>query len=660
MRFDSDEIYLLYQINHIRITKKQAETIFLFTEGWPIEINALLISGVNIPSKSMPQDQLESFLKIQVWDTWDENIRNFILGTIVEEELTERICNELLGITDSGNMLELLLSRGCFLYRRSNGSYCFHKLFREFLLKQFHEQTKEYCEDKFRLAGEFYLKQKDFYRALERFSNIQNFEYIAQCFDLLEEIDRAGFDTERVMLAVRDDLNEEIAEQYPYLFFMMAFTARNDGRIEDFKRFADLYYANYSRVIERNPELAHNIFFLYIMDYRFTIEDITRMASGGQSNVDFQGVRGSATAYFPLYHRSFRDFSEVGLAGIDNGMEIINQTLGALLGEEREMVIECLRAGLYYERGELLHAQELSLLAAAKIRNSFVPESKFCALMLLLSVDYALHQFEQADIIQQEIRLMIENEKAFYLQFNFDAVICKNLLYSGDVNIAQTWLKSHDAVIGGHLTFFHLNGNFTAARAHITCGSFDKAIILLHEIYNFCSQMGRYLDIIESEILLAIAYWKKKRGYQKTALSYLEDAIKIAQPFEYEQIFISEGAELESMLSRLKSRMVRSDYKGEIFGPFVKKLYIGVAQQALYSKGLTGGRVENSLQFTKQQKKVMRLLCDGYSYRQIGETLGIQFSTVRSHVELIYKKLDVSGVKDAIIKIRELNALGDE
>lgn len=660
MRFDSEEICDLYRGSRIRITKQQAEAILRYTEGWPIEISALLLSGVNVLNKSMPPAELEVFLKTQVWETWDEPSRAFMLATSVEEELTAELCGRLTGRPDSGEVLEDLLSRGAFLVKRSNESYRFHKLFREFLQKQFQCCSKEYRQGQYRLAGDYYLEREDFYRAIERFSQVGDPGRIARCFDLLERIDRAGFDTERVMKAVKEHVEEPAAEEYPFLFFMMAFTARNEGRIEDFKRYADAYYANYSRVVERNPELAHNIFFLYLMDPRYTMQDIARMAGGAPGGASLQGVRGSATSYFPLYHRSYRDFSELALFDLDAGIAAMDRMLGALLGGERAMLVECVRAGLTYEKGELPRAKELSLSAASKMQDGFAPESKFCVLVLLMDIDYAMGQPEEAGRIQREIQAMIETDRAYCLQFNFDAVTAKHRLSSGDTAAAQAWLNAHDTKIDAQAEFFRLYGLFTTARAHIAAGNFDRAVILLQKIAALCSAMKRPLDVIEAEILLSICRWKKKRGSQRAALEHLERAVEAAQPFGYEQVFINEGAELESMLSRLKTRTARSDYRGTLSGTFVKRLYLGAVQRAARGKGLTGGRVEENLRFTQQQKRVMKLLCEGCSYRRIGETLGIQFSTVRSHIELIYKKLDVSGAKEAVLKIQELQVLENE
>lgn len=659
MLFDVNEVCTLFKSKDTAVTKRQAETILAFTEGWPIGIGALLLSEGQLPAENKPQDWLESFLKSQVWEAWDEESRKFMLDICMEDELSESLCNALTGREDSHEVLERLMAEGAFLSRQRNGTYRFHRIFREFLRKRFIAENKEYKERQIRISGEWYMKQKDFYHASERFSEIKDYVQIASCFDLLEQMDRAGFDAEHVMRVVRNVLDEEIAVRYPYLFYMMAYTARNEGKCEEFMTYADQYYHNYPRIVERNPELAHNIFFLYTMDFRFTLQEISKMADRVQTNITFQGVRGSATLYFPFYHRSYRDFSEILPGDIDERVAVLDQTLGGLLGEERVMLIGCIRAGLYYEQGRLQQAQEAALLAAAKMQQEFAPESKFCAMMLLLSINHALQQAEQEEMVKRDIQQMIERDKVFYLQYNFDAVATRNRMYLGDTVAAGKWLEDRGSDVYGQVDFLRLTGHFTTAKALLTVGNYDQAVILLNKILEMCQTMNRPADVIEADILLAAAFWKKKRGSHKKALYYLEDALKTAQPLGYEQLFINEGAELEGMLSRLKTLAMRSDYAGCLSGIFVKKLYIRAAEQTQRSKSPAGTAAGQSISFTKRQKQVMKLMCEGYSYRKIAEKMDIKFSTVRSHIELIYRKLDVSDMKEAILKIRRLHILDE-
>jgi LuxR family maltose regulon positive regulatory protein len=345
---------------------------------------------------------------------------------------------------------------------------------------------------------------------------------------------------------------------------------------------------------------------------------------------------------------------------IDKGMVALEKVIGPLLGDEREMLVECACAGLYYERGELFRAHALALSAITKIRDDFVPESRFCVMMTLAAINYAMRQFDQAESIFADIWQMIEEKKAFYLKFNFEAMICQYRLSAGDPLSAHNWLDTGGTNIYGHLSYFRLYGHFATARAYIVLGEFDKAIILLRKIIELCGKFRRTIDIIESEVLLSIALWKKRRGHQKEALVHLGNAVDTAYPYGYTQVFINEGAELLSILAKLKNRTIQRDYAGTVSGTFIKMLYLRVAEQAQYGEGLTAGRPGKTLQFTQRQKCVMELLCRGCSYKEAAEKLGIKYSTVRSHIELIYKNLDVSDEKEAVLKIRSLHILDKE
>jgi RNA polymerase sigma factor (sigma-70 family) len=43
---------------------------------------------------------------------------------------------------------------------------------------------------------------------------------------------------------------------------------------------------------------------------------------------------------------------------------------------------------------------------------------------------------------------------------------------------------------------------------------------------------------------------------------------------------------------------------------------------------------------TPREKEILRLMAQGYTYRQIADTLGISPRVARTHVERIRKKLD--------------------
>lgn len=61
-------------------------------------------------------------------------------------------------------------------------------------------------------------------------------------------------------------------------------------------------------------------------------------------------------------------------------------------------------------------------------------------------------------------------------------------------------------------------------------------------------------------------------------------------------------------------------------------------------------RQERDNLLTQRERDVLEQLCEGKSYRSIGDTLFISQDTVRSHIKSIYKKLEVNSKSEAVAK----------
>jgi LuxR family maltose regulon positive regulatory protein len=181
--------------------------------------------------------------------------------------------------------------------------------------------------------------------------------------------------------------------------------------------------------------------------------------------------------------------------------------------------------------------------------------------------------------------------------------------------------------------------------------------LFLKKLEFLCEQYRRPLDVIEINILLAIAYWKKVRGAQNDAFEPLEKAIVSAQEYGFTQIFANEGAELSNMLHKLQKRVIQKDYPGNISTAQARTLYIMTLARAKQSPGLTGGRTPENMKFTEKQKTVMQYLCEGLTQKEIGGKMGLKHSAIKSHMILIYKKLDVTNAVEAMLKIKDLGLL---
>ena len=53
---------------------------------------------------------------------------------------------------------------------------------------------------------------------------------------------------------------------------------------------------------------------------------------------------------------------------------------------------------------------------------------------------------------------------------------------------------------------------------------------------------------------------------------------------------------------------------------------------------------------TQREQEILELLAKGYYYKEIGDTLGISYNTVRTHLQHIYEKLHVQSRTGALLK----------
>jgi LuxR family maltose regulon positive regulatory protein len=60
---------------------------------------------------------------------------------------------------------------------------------------------------------------------------------------------------------------------------------------------------------------------------------------------------------------------------------------------------------------------------------------------------------------------------------------------------------------------------------------------------------------------------------------------------------------------------------------------------------------------SERELEVLRLIAAGHSNEEIAAQLIISLGTVKAHTSNIYRKLDVRGRAQAIVKARELNLL---
>jgi LuxR family maltose regulon positive regulatory protein len=182
------------------------------------------------------------------------------------------------------------------------------------------------------------------------------------------------------------------------------------------------------------------------------------------------------------------------------------------------------------------------------------------------------------------------------------------------------------------------------ARALIVDGRSGEALPLLARLLNIAQATGRMGRVIKLLVLQAMAF--QAQDDLDGALVSLGHALSRAEPEGYVRTFVDEGAAMNQLLRDALSRGVMPNYVARILAAFRDEVRMPPPAMAALVEPLTEREVE-----------VLRLIVAGLSNPEIADELYIAVSTVKSHVNHIFGKLEVKSRAQAMAKVRTLNLL---
>jgi LuxR family maltose regulon positive regulatory protein len=148
------------------------------------------------------------------------------------------------------------------------------------------------------------------------------------------------------------------------------------------------------------------------------------------------------------------------------------------------------------------------------------------------------------------------------------------------------------------------------------------------------------------------------------AFAALDQALTLAEPQGYVRTFVDEGEPLRLLLQRMKAEgrsPSMNDYMNKLLAAFAtpegqsaKVHPFDIAQDKPSSFNLQPP-VEP---LRDRELEVLSLIAEGRSNQEIADKLILGLSTVKTHVNNLFRKLDVSSRTQAIARARELGLLG--
>ncbi|MNC25006.1 Transcriptional regulatory protein LiaR [compost metagenome] len=158
---------------------------------------------------------------------------------------------------------------------------------------------------------------------------------------------------------------------------------------------------------------------------------------------------------------------------------------------------------------------------------------------------------------------------------------------------------------------------------------------------------------LQLDLWLLDASLQRDRGEQNAALTCLDEALQLAASHGFGQLLHHEGRELVELFRQLLQPQVRR--QAGLERPLPPR-----EQLAALLAGLAGG--EGAAQpllepLTRRELDVLRRMARGQSNQQLADGLFVSLSTVKTHINNLFRKLDVTDRDAALRAARELRLL---
>jgi LuxR family maltose regulon positive regulatory protein len=234
-------------------------------------------------------------------------------------------------------------------------------------------------------------------------------------------------------------------------------------------------------------------------------------------------------------------------------------------------------------------------------------------------------------------------------------------LLLGESHRAQEWsvLFNPESPMPTNYAYYDFNASFlytvgfdrlTLVRYWLWAKEYVQARRSLERWLEAYRESKRLAELIEALICLAVANYYL--GRLDAAVSTLLEAIGLAQPDRYVQMFRNETETLNALLLEIRPHHLDSVEQAQREA-ILRFIEVILPEQLAWKEF-----VEVPAQLlTPREMEILRLIAAGVSNREIAAQLYITDNTLRTHIKNTYRKLQAQSRTHAIHQAKELGIL---
>ena len=598
---------------------------------------------------------IAAFFFEEVFSQLPDALQQFLLQTSILDRMNAELCQAVTGESASFAMLQTLERMNLFIVPLDGGQewYRYHHLFQQFLHSQLRRSRPEGIGKLHQAAGEWLERQGQLAEAVEHYLAGSCFK---QAMVLVEKLAPQLLKGEWTTLHTwLNRIPDDVLLQKPMLVLYQVGALYLSGRIDE----ATEKYWRLDRHLSRNLDLAP--------EERQMIQAIMKyfVAFRGYLEKDFDTFVEFSEQYLKLrpqgdllvgfgwgaegYHRVWDIY--VTNYGLRRAEMVLADMWRLWEGKKNIYFFAhlCLDYGkLHYEWNQLNEAESFVQKALDIALVSRHPHLTVDAAIDLVRIYAAKGWSERAERMLQSVEVLYGNdgypllaEKLRWFRVEKDKMEGKLALST--LEGFDSRLRYDDEVPPTMLEQYDLLACLLTAR-----GRHAEAAVLTDRLLLIARREQRQRDTIR--LLLHKSLLLDRLGEVKESLETLEEALAVAEPNRYIRTFVDEGAPLLRLLKKYAQQRMnrrRGDAR-RVSLDYVRHLMCWMEQERPESPTADGVH----LALTPREKKTLELIAKGLSNREIAIQMKISVPTVKSHINNLYRKLQVKNRKEAVLRAR--------
>jgi len=652
--FSADETAEFFSLNGCPASRQDIMWIHSETEGWPASLNVILTisRGGPVEYGEAAREYVTGFFETEVWNELDDNIRDFLLKTSILDTLTPASCNAVTDIGSTRPILRKLFVNGLFISRSNESKYRYQNVFRTFL--RYKLDTSGLDEKELYKKTAWWMFEKaEYEQAFPYFFKARDMHGLGRLFSIINSADM-GLERYLELTSCVTSLKIEELYGYPLIVAKMALIHYALGNIAEMQRLYGIFLEWIEPgALELSPEeYVECVWEAGWLSYLNPAEPMLgnkheEWFNYAKYNQDLQALHHSrATVYrFPSMLRGIRDYCPV----LDILEEYIQQNkdtgYGSIDNEIFRWQLDMVRAEYAYELEDFVAAEQLIKNVLIEVEGKQITDLYFIGITLLVKIVRAVHNPKEISALTFRLATTILKNGHTFLLPQFHAFELRNRLAEGIPGQTEDFEKENKTYAEKSY-YYLLYRHMTLVRALLSTGDYNEAVMILGNLERLCHQYNRIMDLIEVNILRAVADYRL--GDEDGAQRCLMEALAEARKYGFIRIFSDDAKDLWPILE-LIGRDMRDDYISNI---------IISCKKTLSRAGIRIPRkTQSQFELTKTERRILKALGSEMSYKEIALDNDIKVSTVKSHIRSIYSKLDVGNKTSAVIVARDMGIM---